>query len=159
MRQSLKFLLLAASCAAVCWAVKPGGSLYIKVKDAKLTKTADPRDANVVARPNAGVEVIWRGASPSDKSMHEVTVEGKTGFTAQANLSPSKPKVETISDDGKKVDAQALASSGAGVKALSEAALKYSGGKVDPLTAAKGLMTAEAVSLKANSAVATKGSK
>jgi hypothetical protein len=141
----LNLLLLSLCVSCVAWAVKPGGALFIKVKDAKMTKTADPR-TDVVARPTAGKEVVWKGASPTNKEMHEVIFEGKTGFTLQQNLSPNKAKEETISDDGKKVDAQALASSGAGVKALSEAALNYSSGKVDALAAVKGVMTAEAVS-------------
>jgi len=66
------------------------------------------------------------------------------GFTLQQNLSPKKPQAEFLAkDDGKPIDAQAFASSGAATKALSGAALKYSGSKPDLETLAKQLMTAE----------------
>lgn len=147
MRRYLVGLAAAALLfGTAAWAVKPGESLYIKTKDAKLLEKADAK-AKVLGTLKPGEEVTWNGSDAKNKMFHSIEANGKKGFTLQQNLSPNKPQMEVASDDGKKIDAQAFASSGAATKALSEAALKYNEkkGKADMNTLAKGVMTAEGI--------------
>jgi hypothetical protein len=127
-------------------AVKPGGSLFIKTKDTKVLAKADAR-AKVQTVLQPGTEVKWIGADKANRKFHSIeTLDGKKGFALQQNLSPSKPSTEYLGkDDGKPIDAQAFASSGAATKALSEAALKYGEGQPSMEELTKGLMTAESV--------------
>ncbi len=124
-------------------------TLYIRSKDTKLFSKSDLKGAPV-ATLQPGDAVVWKGADPKNKVAHKVvTKANKEGFTVQANLTTQKPTGETLkADDGKAIDAQAFASSGAATKALSDAGLKYADKKkgqkgLEELT--KGLMTAEGV--------------
>ncbi|MEW5742341.1 MAG: SH3 domain-containing protein [Myxococcota bacterium] len=146
-RRWLTVTTVALLVAGAAGAVGKGGSLFIKTKDAKLLEKADPK-AKVLGTMKPGEEVKWEGADPGNKMFHKVIISnGKTGYTLQQNLSPSKPQMEVASDDGKPIDAQAFASSGAATKALSEAALKYNEkkGTADLLTLSKGVITAEGI--------------
>lgn len=144
MRRYLVGLAAAALLATTAWAVKPGESLFIKTKDAKFLEKADAK-AKVLRTLKPGEEVTWGGSDPKNKMFHKITVGGKDGYTLQQNLSPSKPQMELASDDGKPVDAQAFASSGAATKALSDAALSYAAEVPDAATLTKGVLTAEGV--------------
>jgi hypothetical protein len=145
MRLFLVGLLAAAMLfGSAAWAVKPGENLYVKTKDAKLLEKADAK-AKVLGMLKPGEEVKWKGSDAKNKLFHNIEVRGKTGFTHQQNLSPHRPQLELASDDGKPVDAQAFASSGAATKALSEAALKYTAEVPDTLTLTKGVLTAEGI--------------
>lgn len=145
MRRFLIGLATAAVLAAgAAWAVKPGEKLYIKTKDAKLLEKADAK-AKTLGTLQPGTEVTWNGSDKTNKLFHAIEAGGKKGFTLQQNLSPSKPQMELAKDDGKPIDSQAFASSGAATKALSEAALKYSKEKPDIATLTKGVMTAEGI--------------
>ncbi|MCC6337796.1 MAG: SH3 domain-containing protein [Myxococcales bacterium] len=138
---------LAASAllvASAAYAVKPGENLYIKTKDAKLLEKPDAK-AKVLGTLKAGQEVKWKGSDAKNKLFHSIEAGGKQGFTLQQNLSPNKPQMEIASDDGKPIDPQAFASSGAATKALSDAALTYAAETPDAATLTKGLLTAEGI--------------
>ena len=121
-------------------------TLYIRSKDTKIFSKADLKGAPV-ATLQPGDEVTWKGADPKVKTSHKVvTKASKEGFTVQANLTTQKPTGERLAaDDGKAIDAQAFASSGAATKALSDAGLKYAGQKKGLEELTKGLMTAEGI--------------
>jgi uncharacterized protein YgiM (DUF1202 family) len=145
MRRFLVGLAAAAVLvASAAFAVKPGENLFIKTKDAKLLEKADAK-AKVLGTLKPGEEVKWNGADSKNKMFHAIEVGGKKGFTLQQNLSPSKPQMEIASDDGKPIDAQAFASSGAATKALSDAALTYAGEAPDAMALTKGVLTAEGI--------------
>lgn len=149
----MRFRLAGLTAAALligsqAYAVSKGGTLYIKTKDSKLLDKADPK-AKVVKQLQPGTEVIWNGADAKNKLFHAIeTKDGKKGFTLQQNLTPNQPKMELASDDGKPIDAQAFASSGAATKALSDAALSYAGEAPDAATLTKGVLTAEGIAQK-----------
>ena len=140
-------LALAASLVGgTALAVKPGDTLYIKSKDAKVFKD-DSLKSKVVGTLQPGANVTWQGVSKGDKQLHKVKAGKVEGFTLQQNLTPNKPQMEALlKDDGKEIDPQAFASSGAATKALSEAALKYAEKKQTPEQLVKGILTAEGVS-------------
>lgn len=146
MRQSFIALALCAGLVAgSAHAVGVGGTLYIKARDTVILDKPSLK-GKTVEKLQTGAQVKWLGAAPSDKQFHQVeTANGKKGYTLQQNLSPNKPQLEVATSDGKPIDAQAFASSGAATKALSEAALKYSGGKTNMAELAKGVMTAEGI--------------
>lgn len=146
MRRWCAVLLTLATTAS--WAVGKGGPLYIKTKDCKVLDKADLK-GKPVATLQPGQEVKWQGADEKNKAFHAIEHAGGKGFTLQQNLSPRKPSLEYLAkDDGKAIDAQAFASSGAATKALSGAALKYSGDKPNLATITKGILTAEGVAAK-----------
>lgn len=118
--------LLSASAA---WAVKPGGTLYIKSKGVKLLKDAKAGAAAVGAELKVGAAVIWKGPSDKDKQFHEVEADGKKGFVLMTNLSPSVPQEEVLDSKGTKQDAQAYASSASASRGLSPGAVKYATAK------------------------------
>ncbi|MBI5497742.1 MAG: SH3 domain-containing protein [Deltaproteobacteria bacterium] len=117
--------LLAAGAA---WAVKPGGTLFVKGKDVKVLPKAD-LGATPMMKLQSGDEVVWNGADAKNKQLHKVKAKGKDGYILQANLTPNKPSDEVLTGDGKPTSAQAFASSGAATKAMSEAGLKYASEK------------------------------
>lgn len=148
MRRYLVGLAAAVTlCGTAAWAVKPGENLYIKTKDAKLLEKADAK-AKVLGTLKPGEEVKWNGSDAKNKLFHNIEANGKKGFTLQQNLSPNKPQLELASDDGKPVDAQAFASSGAATKALSDAALSYAGEAPDAMALTKGVLTDEGIAQK-----------
>jgi hypothetical protein len=131
--------------AQTAGAVAPGGKLYIKSKDTKVLDKADLK-GKPVGTLQPGTEVVWQGADAKNKTFHSIEAGGVKGFTQQQNLSPKKPDAEFLAkDDGKPIDAQAFASSGAATKALSGAALNVGGDKADAKAIAKGLMTVSAI--------------
>lgn len=148
MTHNVKRLLMALAVLASgsALAVAKGGKLYIKTKDAKVFDKADAAKGKTVGTLQPGDEVTWNGADEKQKQFHAIDTGKVKGFTLQQNLSPKKPDAEYLAkDDGKPIDAQAFASSGAATKALSGAALTYSGSKPNMEALAKGLMTAEGV--------------
>ena len=139
--------LAATLVGGAAYAVKPGGTLYIKSKDAKVLDKADFK-AKAVSTLQPGAEVTWEGAAEGNKMFHKVKAGGVEGFTLQQNLTPNKPQMEALlKDDGKPIDTKAFASSGAATKALSEAALKYAEKKQTPQQVTKGILTAEGVAV------------
>jgi hypothetical protein len=148
-RIRLGLALVALLVAAPALAVSKGGTLYVKNKEAKLLEKPDA-SAKVLVQLKPGEAVIWNGAAPENKQFHAIDAGGKKGFTLQQNLSPNKPAAEFLAkDDGKPIDPQAFASSGAATKALSEAALKFSEArakeKPNVVQLTKGVMTAEGI--------------
>lgn len=151
-RTWLGVALGAALLAGTAWAVQKGGTLYVKSNEAKLLDKADAKGKEV-GKMKLGQQVIWHGASPDNKMFHEVEAGKKKGFTLQQNLTPNQPAQEIATSDGKKVDAQAFASSGAATRALSSTALAYSkekGSSKEELmkqldAASRGIITAESV--------------
>ena len=136
---------LVVFAAAGAHAVGKGGKLYVKVKEAKLLEKADAK-AKATATMPLGAEVTWNGSDAKNKLFHSVEFQGKSGSTLGSNLATSKPQDERLAkDDGKPIDSQAFASSGAATKALSEAGGKYAEGNADLEAIAKGLVSAEAV--------------
>ncbi len=147
MRQLIIGLAAGALLASgAAYAVKSGDTLYIKTKDAKLLDKADAK-GKTIATMKPGEAVKWSGAD-KNKPFHKIEANGKTGFTIQQNLTPSKPSEEVATSDGKPIDQEAFKSSGAATKALSEAALKYGEGNTDVVTLSKGIMTAEGIAAK-----------
>lgn len=118
--------LLGATSA---WAVKPGGTLYIKSKGVKLLKDPKAGAATVGAELKVGAAVIWNKASDKDKQFHEIEADGKKGFVLMTNLSPSVPQEEVLDAKGTKQDAQAYASSASASRGLSPGAVKYATGE------------------------------
>ncbi len=148
--QFLTMAVLLAATPQLAGAVAMGGTLYIKTDKTRLLPKADA-SAKADSAPllKVGEAVKWKGADPANKQFHQIEVGGKTGFVLQQNLTATAPSPEFLAkDNGKSIDAQAFASSGAATKALSEAALKYAGEKPDLQTLTKGLLTAEAVAAK-----------
>jgi len=138
---------LLALSAGSALAVKKGEALYVKTKDAKLLEKADAKAKSVLVM-QPGKQVTWNGADKANKQFHSVTFDGKAGFTLQQNLTPNAPGQEIVKSDGKAIDQEAFKSSGAATKALSEAAIKYSGEKPDLLALTKGVLSAEGVAQK-----------
>ena len=133
---------IALISAGGAWAVAKGGTLYIKSKDTKVLK--EPKaGSTAVVTVQPGTEVIWNGASPTDKTFHDVTVGGKKGFVLMSNLSPSKVSTEIDSSSGKPMSAQAFASSGAATKALTPAGVTYAKDNVSKSEAAAEIIYAE----------------
>lgn len=157
MRKSFIALALGAGLvASSAYAVGVGGTLYIK-NEAQVVDKPSLTKSKVIKSLKPGAEVKWLGAAPDNKQFHQIeTADGKKGYTLQVNLSPNKPQLEVASSDGKPIDAQAFASSGAATKALSEAALKYSGGKTNMADLAKGIMTAEGIASRVTTEEAQK---
>lgn len=150
MRRILSALAAGAMLVSTnAGAVGVGGELYVRARDTRVLEKPDLK-AKVVTTLQPGAVVTWQGADAKVKQIHAIsgTSGGKPfkGFTLQQNLTPNKPQEEvTARSNGKPMDAQAFASSGAATKALSEAGLKYTKARPDTLTLAKGIMTAEGV--------------
>jgi len=125
----MKKSLMAAAVlvASTAFAVKPGGTLFIKSKDTKVLKDAKA-GAPAVVTLQPGAEVTWNGPSPKDKTFHKIESNGKKGFVLQANLSPSKPAEELDVSTGKAIPKGAIASNAAATKALSPAGINYAKG-------------------------------
>lgn len=136
--------LAAALLLGVSAQAEAPKKLFIKTKDAKLLQKPDPK-SKVLGTMAPGTEVDWGGRDQGNPMFHQVTAKKHTGYTLQQNLSPNAPKMELVSDDGRRIDAQAFASSGAATKALSEAALKYSAEAPNTLELTKGVLTAEGI--------------
>lgn len=128
----MKKSLMAAAVlvASTAFAVKPGGTLFIKSKDTKVLKDAKA-GAPAVVTLQPGAEVTWNGPSAKDKTFHEIESNGKKGFVLQANLSPSKPAEELDISTGKAIPKGAIASNAAATKALSPAGINYAKGSGD----------------------------
>jgi len=126
----MKKSLMAAAVlvASTAFAVKPGGTLFIKSKDTKVLK--DPKASAASAGTlQPGEEVTWVGPSDKDKTFHEIsTAKIKKGYVLQANLSPSKPAEELDVSTGKAIPKGAIASNAAATKALSPAGINYAKG-------------------------------
>jgi hypothetical protein len=125
-------------------AVKPGGTLYVRTKDARVLEKADAK-AKLVVTLQPGTAVTWQGPDAQNRQFHRVETDKASGFTLQANLSPSQPQEERLArDNGAPINAQAFASSGAATRALSGAALKVSEDKPDREALARALISVEA---------------
>ncbi|MCA2981772.1 MAG: SH3 domain-containing protein [Myxococcaceae bacterium] len=125
-------------------AVKPGGTLYVRSKDTKVLEKADAKAKQVTAL-QPSTEVIWHGPDAQNRQFHRVESVQGSGFTLQANLSPSKPQAEhLVRDNGAPIDPQAFASSGAATRALSGGALKVAQDKPDREALARALISVEA---------------
>jgi hypothetical protein len=141
---SLGLAIAVVSVSGTAMAVKVNEPLYIKTKDAKVLKTAK-LTAPTLTVLQPGTEVIWLGPDKANKKLHRIRTAKGEGFILQQNLTPKKPAAEHLAkDDGKPIDPQAFASSGAATKALSEAALKYAS-KKSKTELARGVMTAEGI--------------
>ncbi len=141
--------LVVVLLAGPALAVGKGGTLYVKNKEAKLLSKPDAT-SKVLTQLRPGDAVTWQGAAPENKQFHKVTAGRLEGYLLQQNLSPNKPAAEYLAkDDGKAIDPQAFASSGAATKALSEAALKFSEARAKErpsvVQLTKGVMTAEGI--------------
>jgi len=122
-------VLVGLTAASLAFAVAPGGKLYIKARNTRLQKDASPT-ADVLKTLQPGTEVVWNGADAKDKKWHKVTAAGVNGVVFQANLSPAKPSGELLAkDNGKQIDPQAFATSGAATKALGDGPVAYGGKK------------------------------
>ncbi len=133
---------IALISAGGAWAVAKGGKLYIKSKDTKVLKEAKA-GATAVVTVQPGTEVTWNGADAKDKTFHEISVNGKKGYTLMTNLSPNPVAAEIDSTSGKPMSAQAFASSGAATKALTPAGVTYAQGNVSKSDAAAEIIYAE----------------
>jgi hypothetical protein len=104
-------LCLLLSCLATSgWAIAKGGTLYIKGKDT-VVLSAPRAGASKVATLQPGDAVIWLGPSEKDKTFHQISFGSKKGFVLMTNLTPNKPVVELLDQEGKPVP---FAFSGAG---------------------------------------------
>ncbi|GEM_PF-1400084 len=147
MRRSKAFraALAVAVIASPAFAVKPGGTLYIRSKDTTLLKKADLK-APAVTKLQPGTEVVWNGPDEKDAKFHKVKAGAKEGFVLQANLTPSKPSDE-VGADGKGISARAVASSGAATRTLSESGKMYAEKTPDLTTAGKQVVLLEGINV------------
>lgn len=134
-RRTVRALLLAAALlpATAAHAVGVGGTLYVRVKDAKLLEAPNLK-AKALGILQPGTEVTWRGADKKNRQLHKISVKqdgaALEGYVLQANLSPRAPAPEYLMQDGDKpIDAQSFKSSGAATKALGGMALDYASAK------------------------------
>lgn len=111
MRSFLVPVLLLATSAL---AIRPGDKLFIVSKDTKVRKEPNLKAAAVIT-VQAGMPVVWNGASTKDAEWHEISVNGKKGFVQRAELSPSERALEIDSSTLKPMSAQAFAASSSGV--------------------------------------------
>lgn len=147
LKQWLIALTAVMAVAGSAAAVKKGESLYVTARNVRLQKDSSPT-SGVLATLQPGQEVKWLGADAANKQWHKVNAGGKEGVVFQSNLSPKKPASEVVAavNDGKPIDPQAFASSGAATKALSGAGLKYAEAKQISPEVPKQVLTAEALS-------------
>jgi len=119
-------VLATVLVAGAAWAIAPGDKVYIRGRDVALLQSTAP-GAPTVVKLQAGDAVLWRGADKKNPSWHRVDAKGKSGVVYYANLSATPPQSELLTTPAgvKKVDAQAVASSGAAGKALTEGAVRY----------------------------------
>jgi hypothetical protein len=131
-RTRLWTALLVVGAAGSAWAVKPGGTLYVKARTTRLMKGPSATgDALAILQPPTPVR--WEGPDPKHKQWHRVTADGRTGFVFQSNLATRPPSLEVVAGEGAgKVDAKAFANSGAAVKAVSSGVIAM--GEADPDT-------------------------
>lgn len=112
MRLPRLLLALLLSTAQGALAVSPGGTLYIKSKDAPLLKEPKAKAAKLdTLQP--GTAVTWLGVSEKDKQFHQVQAGAKKGFVLRSDLTPQKPQAELSGATGQPMSAQAFANSGA----------------------------------------------
>jgi hypothetical protein len=72
--------------------VSKGGTMYVKGEKVELLSHA--RNGKVLAKLNAGTEVIWLGADEANPSWHYVDAGGKRGFVPMSALTPNKTITE-----------------------------------------------------------------
>jgi hypothetical protein len=87
-----QWLLAAALSAATALAVSKGGTLYVRTHEAKLLSAPDLKASPVEMLP-LGAKVVWRGPSPTTRTLHEVEWRDGakppvTGFVFQSTRSP-----------------------------------------------------------------------
>lgn len=125
MRQG-RMVLALVLLAGAAWALAPGDRVFVRGRDVAVLQSTAPSSATL-AKLQPGDAVIWRGADKKKPTWHKVDAKGKSGFVYFANLSAIPPASELLTSPqgSKKVDAQALASSGAAGKALAEGAIRY----------------------------------
>lgn len=72
-------------------AVAVGSPLFIKTPGAQVFASASIR-SRVLATLPVGTVVTWKGASPDDKTLHQVQLaDGRVGFVRMRDLAPSDP--------------------------------------------------------------------
>lgn len=122
-REILLALALALGAPGSANAVEVGGTLYVRAKDTRLLESPSPT-SKVVAILQPAQSVVWQGAHPKNKKWHHVKAGGRSGYVFQSNLATKAPSMEIVAGEGAgKMDAQAFASSGAAVKAVSSGVL------------------------------------
>ena len=123
--------LLALGAAGSAGAVKPGGTLYVKARTTRLMKSPSATgDALAVLQPPT--PVVWEGADPKQRQWHRVTVDSRTGYVFQSNLSTQPPSLEVVAGpNAGKLDAKAFANSGAAVKAVSSGVIAMGNADAD----------------------------
>lgn len=121
-----RWLLLFASTTAL--AAEP--TFFIRTRNARVQKAPGPT-GEVLVLLQPGAKVTWQGPDVANPRWHKVTTEKGEGFVLRAALSETPPQKElTARDGGAPVDIEAFVSSGAGVRAFTEAATSYSKEKV-----------------------------
>lgn len=68
--------------------IRIGGTLYIRCKDCKLTKTPKANDVSygfLMLQP--GTAVTWLGQAAEDNRFHKISYKGQIGYTLGPNLS------------------------------------------------------------------------
>ncbi|HSP79406.1 MAG TPA: SH3 domain-containing protein [Myxococcaceae bacterium] len=122
-RETLLVLALALGAPGSASAVEVGGTLYVRAKDTRLLESPSPT-SKVLAILQPAQSVVWQGAHPRNKRWHHVKAGGRSGYVFQSNLATKPPSMELVAGEGSgKLDAQAFASSGAAVKAVSSGVL------------------------------------
>ncbi len=125
MRRPLLGLVLVATTVL---AAEP--TFFIRTRNTRVQKAAGPSgEVLVVLQP--GAPVTWQGPDKTNPRWHQVTCAQGSGYVLRAALSAQAPQLELVSrDGGASVDVEAFVSSGAGVRAFSEAATAYAKEKV-----------------------------
>ncbi len=105
-------------------------TFFIRTRNARVQKAPGPT-GEVLVLLQPGAKVTWQGPDVANPRWHKVTTEKGEGFVLRAALSETAPQKElTVRDGGAPVDVEAFVSSGAGVRAFTEAATSYSKEKV-----------------------------
>lgn len=118
-------------------AVGVGGTLYVRTRNTRLVDKPSPT-ARVVMTLQPPAEVVWEGADAKSRQWHRVKVGRLSGYVFQSNLATRPPDMELRAGAGAgKVDPQAVASSGAAVKALTSGELGKGGRQVSLQQAAE----------------------
>lgn len=114
-----------AGVAGSAEAVGVGGTLYVRARNTRLLDKPSAT-ARVVMTLQPPAEVVWEGADAKNKQWHRVKAGRLSGYVFQSNLATKPPDME-LKAGASGVDPQAVASSGAAVKALTSGELGKSG--------------------------------
>lgn len=87
-------LFVGVVCSGAAFAVAKGGTLYVRVSEARVYAAPSEKSARVAVL-KAGDEVVWEGPAGA-KPWQRVRAGGISGFLPAAKLAPYRPVVEVM---------------------------------------------------------------